>query len=204
MKRDKHDPAAPTTVAAPRVLLVVTGGIAAYKACDVVRELRRSGSVVQVVLTREATQFVTPMTFEALAGRRVGIDLLPGVTDGAIDHIRFGRECDVAAVVPATANFLAKLWAGLADDLASATLLALPQTVPLLVAPAMNGEMWAHPASRRNLRELQELHGARLAVVDPVVKELACGEQGQGGLPEPPIVAAAILRHAARRSAAPA
>jgi len=189
---------------APRVLLVVTGGIAAYKACDVVRELRRAGSEVAVVLTREATQFVTALTFEALSGKRVCIDLLPGVTDGAIDHIALGRACDVAAVVPATAHFVAKLWAGLADDLASATLLALPATVPLLVAPAMNGEMWAHPATRRNLRELKELHGARLAVVEPVVKELACGEVGQGGLPEPPVVAAAILAHAGRRNAAPA
>jgi phosphopantothenoylcysteine decarboxylase/phosphopantothenate--cysteine ligase len=186
------------------VLLVVTGGIAAYKACDVVRELRRAGSVVQVVMTREATQFVTPMTFEALAGKRVCLDLLPGVTDGAIDHIELGRACDVAAVAPATAHFLAKLWTGLADDLASATLLALPQAVPLLVAPAMNGEMWAHPATRRNLRELKELHGARLAVLEPVVKELACGEVGQGGLPEPAVVAQAILTHAAGKVAAPA
>lgn len=198
MKRSKDD------AAAVRVLLLVTGGIAAYKACDLVRELRRAGAEVEVVLTREATQFVTPLTFEALSGRRVLVDLLPGVTDGSIDHIRVGRSCDVAAVVPATANFLAKLWSGLADDLASATLLALPQEVPLLLAPAMNGEMWRHPVTRRNVRELQSLHGARLAVVEPVVKELACGEVGQGGLPEPAVLAAAILDHAARRKSAPA
>lgn len=189
---------------APRVLLVVTGGIAAYKACDVVRELRRGGCAVQVVLTREATQFVTPLAFEALSGRRALVELLPGVTDGLIDHIRLGRDCDVAAVAPATANFLAKLWAGLADDLASATLLALPRAVPLLLAPAMNGEMWAHPATSRNLRELAALHGRKLEILAPVLKELACGEIGQGGLPEPATVAAAIVRHAQLKSGAPA
>ncbi len=183
---------------ATRVLLVVTGGIAAYKACDVVRELRRTGATVQVILTREATQFVTPLTFEALSGRRVHVELLPGVTDGAIDHIRLARDLDVAAVVPATANFLAKLWAGLADDLASATLLALPQALPLLIAPAMNGEMWDHPVTRRNRRELAALHGSRLAMLEPVVKELACGEVGQGGLPEPTALARAILAHASK------
>jgi phosphopantothenoylcysteine decarboxylase/phosphopantothenate--cysteine ligase len=109
-----------------RILLVVTGGIAAYKACDVVRELRHAGLEVQVILTKEAGAFVTATTFEALSGRRVHSELLPGVTDGEIDHIRLGRAADVVGVVPATANFLAKLHAGLCDDLASATLLALP------------------------------------------------------------------------------
>jgi phosphopantothenoylcysteine decarboxylase/phosphopantothenate--cysteine ligase len=189
---------------AKRVLLVVTGGIAAYKAADVVRELHHAGATVQVAMTRDATQFVAPLTFEALSGRRVALDLLPGVTDGSIDHIRLGRECDVAAVVPATANFIAKLWAGLADDLPSATLLALPQAIPMVLAPAMNGEMWAHPATRRNVRELEALHGARLHLVEPVVKELACGETGQGGLAEPAVIAAAILRHAMRKLQAPA
>jgi phosphopantothenoylcysteine decarboxylase/phosphopantothenate--cysteine ligase len=175
-----------------RVLLIVTGGIAAYKACDVVRELRHGGETVQVILTREAAQFVTPMTFEALSGRRVFTEILPGVTAGEIDHIRLGREADVVGVVPATANFIAKMHAGLADDLASATLLALPRTVPLLLAPAMNREMWSHPVTQRNLRELKELLAPRLHVLEPVEKELACGEFGPGGLPEPAAVAAAL------------
>jgi phosphopantothenoylcysteine decarboxylase/phosphopantothenate--cysteine ligase len=175
-----------------RVLLIVTGGIAAYKACDVVRELRHGGEAVQVILTREAAQFVTPMTFEALSGRRVFTEILPGVTAGEIDHIRLGREADVVGVVPATANFIAKMHAGLADDLASATLLALPRTVPLLLAPAMNREMWSHPVTQRNLRELKELLAPRLHVLEPVEKELACGEFGPGGLPEPAAVAAAL------------
>ena len=202
--KSRKSPADTSSPAAPHVLLVVTGGIAAYKSCDVVRELRRAGATVQVVLTREATQFVAPLTFEALSGRRAFVELLPGLTDGAIDHIRLARGLDVAAVIPCTANFLAKLWAGLADDLASATLMALAQATPLLVAPAMNGEMWDHPATRRNLRELAALHGARLRLVDPVVKELACGEVGQGGLPEPALLARMILDHAAGvRGAAP-
>jgi phosphopantothenoylcysteine decarboxylase/phosphopantothenate--cysteine ligase len=175
-----------------RILLVVTGGISAYKSCDVVRELKHAGLDVQVVLTREAGLFVTAMTFEALSGRRVFSELLPGVTDGEIDHIRLGRAADVVGVVPATANFLAKMHAGLCDDLASATLLALPKSVPLLVAPAMNREMWDHPVTRRNLRELKESMAGRLSLLEPVVKELACGEVGPGGLPEPAAIAAAL------------
>jgi phosphopantothenoylcysteine decarboxylase/phosphopantothenate--cysteine ligase len=175
-----------------RILLVVTGGIAAYKACDVVRELRHAGLEVQVILTKEAGAFVTATTFEALSGRRVHSELLPGVTDGEIDHIRLGRAADVVGVVPATANFLAKLHAGLCDDLASATLLALPKQVPILVAPAMNVEMWTHPVTQRNLRELKEAMAGRLSLLEPVAKELACGEVGPGGLPEPAAIAAAL------------
>ena len=188
MKRRAQEPAAP-----PRVLLVVTGGIAAYKACDVVRELVHAGARVQVLLTREAAQFVAPLTFEALSGRKVFTELLPGVTEGTIDHIRLGREADVVGVVPATANFITKLWAGLADDLASATLLALEKRVPLLLAPAMNREMWSHPTTRRNLKELVALHAGQVRVLEPVVKELACGEVGPGGLPEPDEIAKALL-----------
>jgi len=175
-----------------RILLVVTGGIAAYKACDVVRELRHAGLEVQVILTKEAGAFVTATTFEALSGRRVHSELLPGVTDGEIDHIRLGRAADVVGVVPATANFLAKLHAGLCDDLASATLLALPKQVPILVAPAMNVEMWTHPVTQRNLRELKEAMAGRLSLLEPVAKELACGEVGPGGLPEPAAIATAL------------
>ena len=175
-----------------RILLVVTGGIAAYKACDVVRELRHAGIEVSVILTKEAGAFVTATTFEALSGRRVHSELLPGVTDGEIDHIRLGRAADVVGVVPATANFLAKLHAGLCDDLASATLLALPKQVPILVAPAMNVEMWTHPVTQRNLRELKEALAGRLSLLEPVAKELACGEVGPGGLPEPAAIATAL------------
>ena len=184
----KHEAAAP-----PRVLLVVTGGIAAYKACDVVRELVHAGAPVQVILTREAAQFVSAMTFEALSGGRVYTELLPGVTDGQIDHIRLGRGADVVGVVPATANVLAKLWSGLADDLATATLLALEKRVPVLLAPAMNREMWTHPATKRNITELVAMGEGRIRLLEPVVKELACGETGPGGLPEPAAIAAALL-----------
>jgi len=198
----KPDPPAPARP--PRILLVVTGGISAYKACDVVRELVHAGAEVQVILTREAAQFVAPLTFEALSGRRVFGELLPGVSDGSIDHIRLGRCADVVGVVPATANFVAKLWAGIADDLASATLLALEKSVAVLLAPAMNREMWTHPATQRNLRELVALHAARMHVLDPVEKELACGEVGPGGLPEPAAIAAALLALAPGRRRASA
>jgi len=182
-----------------RILLVVTGGIAAYKACDVVRELKHAGLEVDVILTREAGAFVTATTFEALSGRRVHSELLPGVTDGEIDHIRLGRSADVVGVVPATANFIAKLHAGLCDDLASATLLALPKQVPILVAPAMNVEMWTHPVTQRNLRELKDAMAGRLSLLEPVAKELACGDVGPGGLPEPAAIATALRALLPRR-----
>jgi len=173
----------------PRVLLIATGGIAVYKACDVVRELRRSGCEVQVVMTAAATEFVRPLTFEALSGRRVITELLPGCTDGTIDHIALARGADIVVVAPATANFLSRLWAGMADDLGSAVLLALGRTVPVLIVPAMNHEMWSSPMTQRNRRDLAALWGDPLHWVEPVVKELACGEVGQGGFPEPAVVA---------------
>lgn len=177
----------------PRVLLIVTGGIAAYKACDVVRELRRRDAEVQVAMTSSAKQFVTPLTFEALSAHRVWSELLPGCHDGSIDHIELGRWADRVAVVPATADYLAKVRAGFADDLTLATMLALPAATPILFAPSMNVEMWQHPVTQRNLRELQELGAQRYTFLEPVEKELACGEIGQGGLPEPVVIATAIL-----------
>lgn len=176
----------------PRVLLIVTGGVAAYKAGDVVRELRRRGATVRVAMSPAATEFVTPMTFEALSGERVWTDLLPGCTDGQIDHIELGRWAQVVAVVPATADFLARLQAGMANDLPLALLLALPKSVPVLLAPAMNREMWSHPATQRNLEVLRSWREVQYHVLEPVDKELACGEFGPGGLPEPGHIAARV------------
>ncbi len=167
-----------------RVLLLVTGGVAAYKAGDVIRELRRQGANVRVAMSPAAQQFVTPMTFEALSGAKVMTELLPGCTDGEIDHIELGRWAEVVAVVPGTADFLARLCAGMANDLPLAVLLALPKATPVLFAPAMNREMWTHPATQRNLELLRNWQGVDYHVAEPVEKELACGEVGPGGLPE--------------------
>ena len=177
-----------------RVLLIVTGGIAAYKAGDVVRELLREGATVQVVMTRAATEFVTPMTFEVLSGRPVAVGLFPGTTAGSIDHIRLARDADVVAIAPASADFIAKTSAGIADEVALCILLALEKHIKVVWFPAMNVEMWSHPLTQRNIASLKALQDGWHSFEEPVKKTLACGESGQGGLPEPAEVARRILR----------
>lgn len=158
------------------VLVVVTGGIAAYKTAYLVRRLREAGAVVDVVLTRSAERFVGRATFEGLTGRPIGTSLW----ERPLDHIDLGRRAGVAIVAPATADFLAKLATGQADSLAAATLLAAP--CPVLLCPAMNQRMWRHPATQRNVDTLREFG---LWMVGPDVGQLAEGEIGIGRMSEP-------------------
>jgi phosphopantothenoylcysteine decarboxylase/phosphopantothenate--cysteine ligase len=166
-------------------LLGVTGGIAAYKACSLARLLTRAGAIVQVVMTRSATRFVGPDTFAALTGRRVHTDLWE--EPGSVLHVRLAREADIAIVAPLTANVLAKLAHGIADDLLTSTL--LEATCPLVLAPAMHTGMWEHPATTRNVETLAE-RGAH--VVGPVVGSLAHGDEGAGRMAEPEEILAAL------------
>lgn len=158
------------------VLVVVTGGIAAYKTAYLVRRLREAGGVVDVVLTRSAERFVGRATFEGLTGRPIGTSLW----ERPLDHIDVGRRAGVAIVAPATADFLAKLATGQADSLAAATLLAAP--CPVLLCPAMNQRMWRHPATQHNVDTLREFG---LWMVGPDVGQLAEGEIGIGRMSEP-------------------
>lgn len=172
-----------------RVLLGVTGGIAAYKACILTRLLRLKGASVRVVMTRSAQRFVGPATFAALSDHRVYTDLWE--EPGAVLHVRLAREADVAVVAPATANVIAKLARGFSDDLLSATLLEFPG--PLVVAPAMHTGMWEHPATRKNVRMVEELyssHGLRFA--GPVYGPLSAGDEGPGRMAEPEAILAEI------------
>lgn len=166
--------------AGQRVLLGVTGGIAAYKVVQVARDLARLGAEVDVVMTRSARAFVGEISFEGVTGRRVHSEILePG---GALEHIRLGRDADVVCVAPATADFMARAADGRADDLLAAILLVT--RAPVLICPAMNDAMWTHPATRRNAGRLQEL-GYRL--VGPAEGPLAFGEgSGPGRMEEPP------------------
>jgi phosphopantothenoylcysteine decarboxylase/phosphopantothenate--cysteine ligase len=165
-----------------KVLLGVTGGIAAYKACELVRRLRDAGHDVQVVMTDAAQRFVTPLTFEVLSGRPVGLSLWGG-TDPSIEHIRLARWPDLILVAPATANTLARLAHGLAEDLLSTVILASRADVPVVLAPAMNTAMWDNPLVRRNLETLAAVaEGRRFRLVPPAEKTLACGETGIGAL----------------------
>lgn len=170
-----------------RVLLIIAGGIAAYKSLDLIRRLRERGASVRVVMTAAAKQFVTPLAAAALSGDRVYDDLFSLTGESEMGHLRLAQEADLVLVAPATADLLAKMAAGLADDLAATALLAT--TRPILVAPAMNTRMWDNPATRENLARL-EARGVRR--VGPAAGPLAEGETGMGRMAEPlEIVAAA-------------
>ncbi|MGD9472824.1 MAG: bifunctional phosphopantothenoylcysteine decarboxylase/phosphopantothenate synthase [Novosphingobium sp.] len=172
---------------APRILLVVGGGIAAYKACELVRLIRKGGGSVTCVLTEAGSQFVTPMTLAALSENPVYTTLWDLKNEAEMGHIQLSREADLVVVCPATADLLAKMAAGIADDLATTLLLATDK--PVLAVPAMNVRMWEHEATQRNVDLLRR---AGVAVMEPDEGPMACGEYGAGRLPEPDAVCRAI------------
>ncbi|HMO75371.1 MAG TPA: bifunctional phosphopantothenoylcysteine decarboxylase/phosphopantothenate--cysteine ligase CoaBC [Sphingopyxis sp.] len=174
-------------MAAKRILLIIGGGIAAYKSIELVRLLRKSGHGVRCVLTRAGEQFVTPLTLAALSENQVYTSLFDLKDEVEMGHIQLSREADLVVVAPATADLLAKMAAGIADDLATTLLLATDK--PVLAAPAMNVRMWLHPATRRNVATLR---GDGVTVMEPAEGEMACGEYGPGRLPEPEAIFAAI------------
>ena len=178
-----------SVLAGRRVLLGVTGGIAAYKACILTRLLRLRGASVRVIMTRSAEWFVGPATFAALSDHRVYTDLWE--EPGTVLHVRLAREADVAVVAPATANVIAKLARGFSDDLLSATLLEFAGS--LVVAPAMHTGMWEHPATRKNVRMFEELYSARgLRFAGPVHGPLSAGDEGPGRMAEPEAILAEV------------
>ncbi|TJZ93820.1 bifunctional phosphopantothenoylcysteine decarboxylase/phosphopantothenate--cysteine ligase CoaBC [Paracoccus gahaiensis] len=170
-----------------RILLIVGGGIAAYKIPQLVRLIRASGAAVTPVLTASGAQFVTPMTLSVLAGEPVHDTLWDRDSEAQIGHIQLSRQADLVVVAPATADLMAKMAGGLANDLASTLLLATDKRV--LIAPAMNVRMWGHPATRRNLAVLQ---GDGVLTVGPDDGDMACGEYGTGRMAEPEAILAAI------------
>ena len=174
-------------IAGRRVLLLVGGGIAAFKSLDLIRRLRERGASVQVVLTSAAEQFVTPLSAAALSGAPVRQNLFNLLDEAEMGHIELSRSADLLVVAPATADLLAKMANGLADDLASTTLLATDK--PVLVAPAMNVRMWTHPATQRNVARLK---ADGIAFVGPEDGAMACGEFGPGRMSEPGAIADAV------------
>jgi phosphopantothenoylcysteine decarboxylase / phosphopantothenate---cysteine ligase len=170
-----------------RILLIVGGGIAAYKACELVRLIRKAGGSVRCVLTEGGAHFVTPMTLAALSEQPVHTSLWDLKDEVEMGHIQLSREADLVVVAPATADLLAKMAAGIADDLATTVLLATDK--PVLASPAMNVRMWEHAATRRNVAQLRE---DGVMILDPDEGEMACGEFGPGRLPEPETILAAI------------
>ena len=171
-----------------RILLVIAGGIAAYKSLEVIRRLREQGCHVRCILTEGGARFVTPLTVSALSEDKVYQDLWSLTDESEMGHIRLSRSADLVVVAPATANLLARMAAGLADDLASTALLATDK--PVLVAPAMNSLMWEHPATQTNIAILS---GRGVRRVGPNAGALACGETGTGRMAEPGEIVAAIV-----------
>ena len=170
-----------------RILLIIGGGIAAYKALDLIRRLRERGASVTPVITRAAEEFVTPLSVSALAGEEVHRDLFDLTKEAEMGHIQLSRVADLVVVAPATADLMARMAGGHANDLATTLLMATD--TPVLIAPAMNVRMWDHPATQRNLAVLQ---GDGIRVVGPNSGDMACGEYGPGRMSEPLEIVAAI------------
>ena len=184
------------TYVGKKVALGVTGGIAAYKAAEILRGLQRAGCKVRVAMSKRACEFIQPLTFRALSGEHVIVDDYAPDNPDPIAHITFSQSVDLFLIAPATANIIAKFARGIADDFLTSTYLA--SNAPVLIAPAMNATMWRHPATQRNLQQLRE---DGVHIVDPDEGEMACGTFGPGRLSEPDrIVDAALdlLRTSAR------
>ena len=179
------------------VVLGVGGGIAAYKACEIARLVVKGGGKVRVAMTPAATRFVAPLTFQALSGAPVLVDLLDPASEGAYGHLALARIADLVIVAPATADLLARIRAGMADDAVTTTLLAA--TCPVLLAPAMNTRMWRNPVTQENVAALR---GRGMQVCGPATGQLADGDAGEGRLAEPEDVAAAAGRILGRRDLA--
>ena len=172
-----------------RILLIVGGGIAAYKAAELIRLLKTRGHAVRCVMTESAHHFVTPMTLAALSEDKVYTTLWDLTDEAEMGHIQLSREADLIVVAPATADLMARMTAGLANDLATTLLLATDK--PVLVAPAMNVRMWTHAATVRNVAQLR---ADGVTVMQPDEGAMACGEYGPGRLPEPEAILTAIQR----------
>jgi phosphopantothenoylcysteine decarboxylase / phosphopantothenate---cysteine ligase len=174
-------------LAGKRILLVISGGIAAYKALELIRRLKDRGAGVRAILTRGGAEFVTPLSVAALSGEKVYTDLFSLTDESEMGHIRLSREADLVVVAPASADLIAKMAGGLADDLATTALLATDK--PVLIAPAMNTMMWANPATAANVETLARRGVLR---VGPAAGDLACGEVGEGRMAEPADILEAI------------
>ncbi|MDQ4420617.1 bifunctional phosphopantothenoylcysteine decarboxylase/phosphopantothenate--cysteine ligase CoaBC [Sphingobium sp. DEHP117] len=173
----------------PRILLIVSGGIAAYKSLELVRLLKRDGIAVRAVLTKAGAEFVTPLSLGALTEDHVYSDMFDLKDEREIGHIQLSRQADLVVICPASADILAKMAAGMADDLATTILLATDK--PVFVVPAMNVRMWDHAATRRNIRQLIS---DGIIVMEPDEGDMACGEWGKGRLPDPEAIAGEIRR----------
>ena len=163
-----------------KILLIICGGIAAYKSLDVIRALKKNGSKVKTILTKNAKNFVTPLSIASLSHEKVYTDLFNSDNESEMDHISLSRWADLILIAPATANTISKISFGLTDDLASTVVLASNKKI--FIAPAMNVRMWEHQSNKENLKKLKE-YGHE--IIGPETGEMACGEYGEGKMSEP-------------------
>ncbi len=175
-----------------KILLIIGGGIAAYKSLELIRQLKKAGAEVRAILTKSGSEFVTPLSVAALTEEQCFTELFDLKDETEIGHIQLSRQADLVVVAPATANLMARMASGIADDLATTVLLATDKRV--LVAPAMNVRMWDHPATRRNIRQLQN---DGIVFIGPNEGDMACGEFGPGRMSEPGEIVASIEHHLA-------
>ena len=175
-------------LAGKNIVIGVTGGIAAYKAVEVVSRLRKAGANTHVIMTREATEFVTELTFREISGNSVTVDMWAKVTNFKVEHIALANLADIMLIVPATANIIAKAAAGIADDMLSTTILATK--APLFFAPAMNTNMYENPVTQENIAKLK---ARGIHIIEPASGALACGTSGKGRLPEPITIVEELL-----------
>lgn len=175
-----------------QITLAVTGSISAYKAADITSQLTKLGLEVKVLMTPAARKFITPLTLQVLSKNPVGLDVMIEEDPQRIEHIDIGKETDIFLVAPASANTIAKLAMGLADNMVTSTALALPQRTKKLLAPAMNTKMLEHPATQRNIKLLQD-YGYQ--IIQPRHATLACGDQGSGALATVESIVKAVKEH---------
>lgn len=166
-----------------KVLLGVTGCIAAYKSCSLVNMLKKEGFGVKVVMTESATKFVAPLTFQTLSNSPVYIDMLENVDKTRVEHIYLADWCNVFVIAPATANTISKIALGIADNLLTTITMALPRETPVIIAPAMNVHMWENPMFQKNISELKKQEN-KYVFIEPQEGKLACGYEGKGKIAE--------------------
>ena len=173
------------------IILGVTGGIAAYKACSVASALTQAGAKVEVIMTRHATEFVAPLTFQTLTKNQVFVDMFAPVRYFEVEHVALADRAHLIVIAPATANIIGKIAAGIADDMLSTVVMAVNNRVPVLIAPAMNVNMWENPIVQENVAKLARLG---YTFIQPDEGRLAEGYSGRGRLPEPETIVAAVAR----------
>ncbi len=173
-----------------RILLGITGGIAAYRACELSRDFIKQGAEVRAVMTKNACKFIAPLTLEVLTNHKVHTDIFDEEVPGEVLHIEIAKWADIALIAPATANIIGKIACGIADDLLSTIVMALPQKTPVAFAPAMNVEMWNNPIVQKNISFLESL--GTYHFIQPQEGLLACGDVGKGKIADNEMIIAAV------------